>query len=154
MMNARPALFLAVVAAAALLAAGCGRGGGGGGGTTTLSKEEFASSITKICTEGRKKIANLGIDLSSVSGIANAGDKAVDLETEQIEQFKSLHPPDEIKDQVDDFVSKAETSRDKLRELVDAAKNGDTSKLPTLASEVTSTGQAVHDAASTFGATC
>jgi predicted small secreted protein len=155
MMNARSATLLILVVAAALLATGCG-GGGGGGGTTTLSKDEFASKITKICTEGRQKITDLKISLSSVSTIAKSGDKAVDLESEQIDKFKSLaaQAPDEIKAKVDDFVAKAETSRDKLRELVDAAKKGDAAKMASVAPEVTSTGQAVHDAANAFGATC
>jgi hypothetical protein len=154
MMNARMAT-LALVAAATLVAAGCG-GGGGGGGTTTLSKDEFASRITKVCTEGKQKIADLKISLSSVSTIAKSGDKVVDLESEQIDKFKNLksQAPDEIKSNVDDFIAKAETSRDKLNELVQAAKNGDAAKTASVAPEVTTTGQAVRDAASTFGATC
>jgi hypothetical protein len=155
MMKARSATLLVLVVGTALLVAGCG-GGGGGGGTTTLSKDDFAARITKVCTEGRQKIANLGISLSSISGIAKAGDKAVDLENEQIDKFKSLkaQAPDEIQAEVDDFIAKAETSRDKLTELVDAAKEGDATKAASVAPEVTSTGQAVHDAAKSFGATC
>ena len=146
---------LVLIAAGTIVAAGCG-GGGGGGGTTTLSKDEFASRITKVCTEGKQKISDLKISLSSVSTIATSGDKAVNLENEQIDKFKSLkgQAPDEIESKVDDFIAKAETSRDKLKELIEAAKNGDAATIASVAPEVTSTGQAVRDAAKTFGATC
>jgi hypothetical protein len=119
-----------------------------------MTKQEFAAKITSICTKGRQKIANLGLNLSSASGIASSGQKAVDAETEQIGQFKSVQPPDEIKSQVDEFISKAEASRDKLQDLVSAAKNGDASKVAEMAPEVSSSGVDVHNAAKAFGATC
>jgi hypothetical protein len=122
--------------------------------TSSMTKQEFAAKITDICTKGRQKIASLGLNLSSAAGIAKDGQKVVDAETEQIAKFKQVVPPDEIKTQVDDFVSKAETSRDKLRDLVGAAKNGDATKVTQMATEVSSSGLAVQNAAKTFGATC
>jgi len=155
--------------AVGLVAAGCGHGSGGGTGTTTtttstttttttttttLTKSEFAAKISKICTDGEKKIASVGANLTSVSQLKNVGDKIVSLENDQIDQFKAIQPPSEIQSLVDDFISKAETSRDKLKDLVDAAKKSDTARMATLVPEVSSSGTAVRNAATTFGATC
>ena len=121
---------------------------------SSMTKQQFAAKITEICTKGKKKIAKVGLVLGSTGSVANSGQAVADLEREQIDKFKSLQPPEEIKTQVEDFISKAETSLDKLEALVRAAKNFQADNVEELTSEVIAAGQAVHTAAKSFGATC
>lgn len=161
-MKSRALIPFILILALAAAAAGCGRsgasgGGSTGGGTTTVSsmtKQQFAAKITEICTKGKKKIAKVGLVLGSTGSVANNGQAVADLEGDQIDKFKSLQPPEEIKTEVEDFISKAETSLDKLEALVRAAKNFQADNVEELTPEVMAAGQAVHTAAKSFGATC
>lgn len=142
-------LILAVAAASA----GCG-GSGGATTTSSMTKDQFAAKITEICAKGNKKIAKIGFALGSAGSVANSGQAVADVESGLIDEFKSIQPPDEIESQVDDFISKAETSRDKLTELVHVAKNFDAENVAKLTPGVASAEQDVHTAAKSFGATC
>jgi hypothetical protein len=155
--------LLVLLAACAGLAAGCGGSGGGngdgttGGSTTTavsMTKQEVAAAITKICTKGKKRIAKIPFSLGSAGSAANSGQDVADVESDMIDEFKKVQAPDEIKGEVDDFVSKAETARDKLEALVSAAIRTDVESIKSLTAEVASAGADVHDAAKSFGATC
>jgi hypothetical protein len=155
-MKSRAIIPVILVLALAAAAAGCGGSGGGGGTTTTpsMTKQQFAAKITEICAKGQKKIAKVGLAIGSTGSLANSGQEVADLELEQINKFKRLQPPEEIKSQVEDFISKAETSFDKLEALVQAAKNFQAENVEKLTPEAVAAGQAVHTAAKTFGATC
>jgi hypothetical protein len=153
MMKSRALIPFVLILAVAAASAGCG----GSGGTTpksSMTKQQFAAKITEICTDGNKKIAKTNFLLGSAGSVANSGQAVADIESGMIDKFKSLQPPDEIKSQADDFISKAETSRDKLTELVHVAKNFDAENVAKLTPGVASAKQDVHDSAKSFGATC
>lgn len=163
MMRSR-AIVPVVALALAAAAAGCGGGGGdtGGGGTTSsvtttassMTKQEFAAKITDICTKGKRKLVNTGFALGSAGSAANTGQAAAEVESDMVEKFRDVQPPEEIKPQVDDFISKAETARDKLKELVHAAINFQGDIVAEVTPEVVAANQEVHAAAKAFGASC
>jgi hypothetical protein len=158
-MKIRALIPLVLTLAFAGASAGCGGGGdSSGGGTTTakpsMTKEQFAAKITAICTKGKKKIAKVGFELGSAGSAANSGQEVADLEGDMIDEFKKLQPPDEIKSQAEDFISKTEAARDKLEELVHAAINRQAENVAAATPQVASAGRAAHDAANSFGASC
>ena len=165
MMNSRPLIPLVLIIALAAAVTGCGGGSGNksgsgntsSGGTTkepAMTKQQFAAKITAICAKGNRKIAKIGFVLGSYGSAANVGGAAAEVEGDEIEKFKSLRPPDEIKTQVEAFILKTETAHDKLRALVHAAVNFDGKGVADLTPEVSAARQEAHNAAKSFGATC
>jgi 3-oxoacyl-ACP reductase-like protein len=156
----RALIPLVLVLASAAVAAGCGGSGGsgGGGGTTTApstpATKQFAAKVTQMCAASKKKIAKVDLSIGSMGSVSNSGQEVADLEGDLVEELQTLQPPDEIKSQFDDFVSKVDTARNKLADLVHAAKNFQADNVKKLTPEVTSAGADVHFAAKSFGASC
>lgn len=148
-----------LVLALAASSAACGGSGGNSNGDTTtskpsLTKQQFAAKVTQICANGKKKIAKIGFALGSMGSAANSGQAVADIEREMVAKFETLQPPDEIKSQADDFISKADTARAKLEQLVHAAKNLQAENVEQMTPEVASARREVHAAAKSLGATC
>jgi hypothetical protein len=137
------------VAAAASLAAGCG--GGGGGGSKALTKAEYDSSLNKICVSANTQIKAL--NLTSMTAVANNGDKILSIYDVNLEKARKLTPPDEIKDAAKRFVDATQKGRDDAKTLIDAAKAGDQKKFNDTAKVLAGDSSAQNNAAREIGAT-
>ena len=137
---ARMRIGTVAVAAAATIAAmtaSCGGGGGGGSGTA-LSKEDFIAQADAICTKHDDEFASEveptfpNVDPTS----ANTPDEALkefeeplnatqELRSRQVDELRTLRPPEEFQEQWDTVLSFLDASVEELGRAADAVGEAD-----------------------------
>jgi hypothetical protein len=139
-----------VVAVCAALAAGCG-GGSSRNKAYANSKDAYASAVDSICAAQLTKAKEL--DLSTVSAITKNGSQAGDIIDTLAQKVDNLQPPDSLKDAASSFVDGLQKEADKLGDLTDAAKAGDTAKVSQIQQDLQSDAAATSEDARFLGAT-
>jgi hypothetical protein len=124
-------LAIAAVLVLAVAAAGCGGGGGG----KTLSKEEYSSQLSEICTELNAKNKEIG-DPQSVADVVEKGPKLNDAFQNAIDEVENLNPPDELQDAHKRFLVLGKQIHSKIDDLIDAAKKNDPAALQQIGSAI------------------
>jgi hypothetical protein len=145
---------LLTLGVALALVAGCGGGddnnggGGGGGGGDTLSQDELVSKANQICREGSQKINAKAQEIQSKIQDAKSAEeqqKAVadvleDTAKEYdpyLDQLRDLQPPDNLKDDWNDFMAGIDKAFGLIPDLADATRDGDRDKLQDLTDQFT-----------------
>lgn len=109
--------------------------GAGCGGDGTLSKEKYVSRLNMLCENFSARENQIGEPRTIADLVAKGPRLLAAFEQTILEEVRDLEAPDEIADQAERLVDLAERQRDSLAELIDAAKNGDVTKVRQLASE-------------------
>jgi hypothetical protein len=109
--------------AIAPLAAGCLGGGSGGTSQATLTRAEFTNQAEQICASYTKQISSLPVP-SDLAGLAQQGERAVELQQQEVDALRALHPPDAQAAQVDDMLKAIEQAIGDGHDLIDAARIG------------------------------
>jgi hypothetical protein len=120
-------LVIGTVLALALAAAGCGGGGGG----KTLSKQEYASQLSQICTNANAQRKAAG-SISSPADVVSKGPKLLAAFDTMVSKVEKLKPPSEIKADADKLLSEAKQLRGVIAQVIDAAKKNDLTKITAL----------------------
>jgi len=115
-----------VLLAAALAVAGCGGGGGGGG--KTLTKEQYASALSKLCLNGSDQIRELHLD-NTVAAWKADGHRILEIEQNFKDKLAALKAPDEIKTAAREYADANDKVFQDVKDAVSAAKTGDQAKL-------------------------
>ena len=109
--------------AIAPLAAGCLGGGSGGTSQATLTRAEFTSRAEQICVNYTKKLSSLSVP-SDLAGLAQQGERAVELEQQEVNELRALRPPPAQAAQVDQMLNSIEQAIGDGHDLIDAARIG------------------------------
>jgi ABC-type glycerol-3-phosphate transport system substrate-binding protein len=145
----RLAAALVVLAAVAVLAAGCG--GSSRNTAYASSKAAYGSAVDSICANAVEKAKDL--DLSTTAMIAKNGSQAGDILDTLAQNVEKLEPPAALKHSAQSFTDGLQQEADKLGDLQDAAKKGDTAKIKQLQGDLTSESAATSEDARFLGAT-
>ena len=115
------------VLAVALLASGCLGSGGSSSGSSSprLTVAEYRTQASAICATYRHRIAALGTP-SDLQALAVAGSKAIDLQAAEVRELRALRPPQSEAGKVDSMLDAVDRGIRIGRELVSAARKGDT----------------------------
>jgi hypothetical protein len=147
----RSATVVVLVAALAVLTAGCGSGGSKSGNKAYAgSVSAFAGAMNSICNSTNAQLKPLRP--KSAADLAANGPKVKDLLTKALDKMESLTPPDQIKGQVSDFISKERDATAKLDDIVSAAKSDDLAKIRQVGTEIAPLTAAAHEDARKIGA--
>jgi hypothetical protein len=120
----------------AILGAGCG-------GDETLTEEEYVAQLNAICEDFRARETEIG-EPRTVADLIAKGPRVLDAFEETIlEEVRELEAPQKIADEAERLVALAEDQRVTLAGLIDAAKDGDVTRVRQLAAE----NQALNDRA-------
>jgi hypothetical protein len=103
--------------ATALVAAGCG-------GDDQLSQAEFREQANAVCAKYEEQIDELAVP-SSVEQIPAYVEKAAPLVEQELDELKSLEPPDEDRETYDQMIAEEEKTLTAGRELSEAAQEKD-----------------------------
>ena len=142
-MNHRPSLALAGLAAsAALTVAGCGSddeststatgpNGVTSGGSSTLTADAFTQQANAICTAGNKSIEQVANSTftgqkPSAAELQRYADVAVPAIQQQIDAIRALPAPEDLQDQVNDFLDTSEADLKKVKADPSLFAAGDT----------------------------
>jgi len=123
--------MFAAVTVLAVAAAGCGGGGGG----SALSKDEYSARLNNICDELNEKQKQIG-EPNSVADVADKGPELQDEFNHAISEVEDLNPPEELQEAHDRFLSLGKQIRDKIDNLIDAAKEGNEAELGEIGSSI------------------
>jgi hypothetical protein len=115
------------VLAVALLAPACLGGGESSSGSSSqrLTVAEYRTQASAICATYRHRIAALGTP-SDLRALAVAGSKAIDLQAAEVRQLRALRPPQSEAGKVDSMLDAVDGAIRIGRNLVSAARKGDT----------------------------
>jgi len=139
-----------ILAATALLVAGCG--GSSRSSAHPATKADYAKALNDICSSATTKVKALG-SVSSISDLATIGPKISDITQKEAGDIAAVQPPADIKSTADDYVSILKQGNAKLKDAIDAAKAGDTSKAQQLISDLSALDTKATTDARTLGAT-
>lgn len=147
-----PAIFVVLIAAFAVLTAGCGGGGGSKSGNKAYagSVSAFAGAMNSICNSTNAQLKTLRP--KSAADLAANGPKVKDLLNKALDKMESFTPPDQIKGQVSDFISRERDATAKLDDIVSAAKADDLAKIRQIGTEIAPLTAAAHEDARKIGA--
>jgi hypothetical protein len=124
-----PAALAVVVSAAVLVAAGCG--GSSRNTAYAGSKAAFAAAMNSICASANAKQKALGTP-SNLADLVTQGPQIETIANDAVKTLSKLQPPDEIKSNVDDFISLTKQQVALLQQVVTAAKANDAAKVQAL----------------------
>jgi hypothetical protein len=118
----RPAALVLV----ALLAGGCFDGDDDTSATagTGASPAAFRAEAAAVCQKYAKQIATLATP-GDLQALADAGDRALDLQQEELDELRMLSPPEADADDVEQMLTGLESAIATGHDLVDAARDGD-----------------------------
>src|ERR1044072_1311929 len=145
---------LLTLGVALALVAGCGGGddnnggGGGGGGGEARSQDELVSKANQICREGSQKINAKAQEIQSKIQDAKSAEEQQKVVADVLEdtakeydpyldQLHDLTPPDDLKDDWNDFMTGIDKAFDLIPDLADATREGDRNKLQDLTDQFT-----------------
>jgi hypothetical protein len=137
-----------VLALAVFLVAGCGSKSQNKAYAGSVAS--FAKVMNQICASATAKIKPLRPH--TTSDLVKNGPQVQNILNHALDQIGNLQPPDQIKSQVSDFVSKERDAASKIGDLVSAAKAGDTAKIQQIGAQLTPEINAAHQDARTIGA--
>jgi hypothetical protein len=123
-----------VVAVLATIAAGCG--GSSRNTAYSGSKDDYVAALDSICANARQKAND--IPLTSMSEVAQNGDRAKELVEDTADKVDKLEPPDEVKDSAESFVDGLREEAKEIGDLTDAAKDNDTDHFRVAQEEIAS----------------
>ena len=111
---------------AAAVAPACSDGGGEASSSTgpPLSRAEFTSRASDVCRSYRDRIRALKTP-SDLQGLADAGEKAVTLQKDELAELRRLRPPAAESADVDKMLDAVGRGIDKADALIAAARDGD-----------------------------
>jgi hypothetical protein len=136
-------LAVGAVLVVALAAAACG-----GGGSEGLSKEDYAAKLNEICAATVEKADRP----SSLPELVSNGPRLLAEFDKALPQAEALVPPDELKPDVDKFLSEYKHLRNLVSQLIDAAKKNDLAKVAQLGARADALGQDTAALARKLGA--
>jgi hypothetical protein len=113
--------LVATAVSALVVFAGCGGGDGGG---DQLTAEEFRQQADSICSEFEGRLDELGTP-ESLDDLQGYVDEAVPILEEGTNRLDELRPPDELEEDWNRAMEINREQLDNVRELQDAAAEGD-----------------------------
>jgi hypothetical protein len=138
------ALFLLVLAAAC--------GGGDGGGGDRLTREEYAAQANEICKDFDEKIKDVEAP-SSPGEVDEYADEAIPIFEDSLQRLKDLEPPEALERKVDEWLGLGDEILDALKDLRDAAKDDDQTKVQQIFRETQEKDKRSDELAQQIGAT-
>jgi hypothetical protein len=123
----------AIAAVAALLAFAAGCGGGAG---KQLSRDAYVEKADAICREVVRKERALPVP-SSIAEIPGYVDGALPIIDGAVKDLRSLRPPKDMEDEVNEWLKQTVETRSKLEGLRSAAQGGDADKVRAVSAKVT-----------------
>ena len=110
----------------ALIAGGCFDGGDDGSATagTGTSPAAFRADAAAVCQTYAKRIGALPTP-GDLDALADAGDRAIDLQQQELDELRALTPPEADAAEVERMLTGLEGAIATGHELVDAARSGD-----------------------------
>jgi hypothetical protein len=140
-----------VAAALAVAGAGCsGSGGDTSSGAPRLTHAQYVASAAAVCRRYQQQIVDLGTP-SSLDGLAQAGEQALDLQRKELDTLRALRPPASEQAQVTEMLNGVEQAITTGQKLVTAAKSGDAATVASTASQLGTELQAANDLAAKLG---
>jgi hypothetical protein len=148
----------------AVAAAGCGNGGTGAGGTggggeERLTKAAFISQADAICATAHTK--EQAIDFPSVdpqsatddqmNQLAEALDKAVDVDRQEIDDLRKLNAPADFADGFDESMNELSEGLDHAEKAADAARDGKKEEITKELAAVEAKANEANDRAKAYG---
>jgi hypothetical protein len=122
--HARPERVAGLAACALVLGlAACG-----GSGSSTLTKEQYASKLSRLCLVAADQLRELHVD-NGVGAWRADGPRIVAIERRFNRKLAALNPPDSIRTEVADYTSANEQGFRDIEAAVAAASAGDVRKL-------------------------
>jgi outer membrane murein-binding lipoprotein Lpp len=131
-------LLLLAVVATAVAVAGCGGNGGSGG--DRLSEQEFASRLNTICADYNDFAESVEAP-KSVAEIPDWIDEVLPRFEDAIADARALRPPEDAQRDANEFFSIADDEAQLLRDIRNAAEDGDEQEIIDLQQE----GEALDD---------
>ena len=120
---------LAVPLFLSLLVAACG---GEGGGDERLSREALATKANAICERFETRINALGTP-QNLEDLETFAEKARPIFEEGLGDLRELQPPEDLEQRYDEWLSTGDRALERVDELGEAAKDGDTAKVQQIA---------------------
>jgi hypothetical protein len=100
----------------------------GGNGSSTLTKEQYASRLSRLCLVASDQLRELHVD-NGVAAWRADGPRIVAIERRFNRRLAALKPPDSIRAAVADYTSANEHGFREAEAAVAAAKTGDVKQL-------------------------
>ena len=98
-----------------------------------LSKAEYVRRADAICAEYDRRLESLP-DPENVAGIADVAAEALPIAREGARKLRALRPPEDVEPTVQRWLARNDENIERMEELRDAARAGDTTKVQRIAS--------------------
>jgi hypothetical protein len=99
-----------------------------------LSRDEYVREADAICAEYDKRLSTLG-DAKSLEQLAANAERALPIAEEGVGKLRELEPPEELAPRVNEWLERNDENVEKIEELQDAAREGDETRVQTIAAD-------------------
>ena len=118
------------LASVAVLATGCA---GGGAEDDRLSRDEYIRRADAICAEYDERLDRLS-RARSVGELAALAGRALPIAREGVGKLRGLRPPLDLESRVNEWLERNDENVERIRELREAARRGDETRVQEVAS--------------------
>ncbi|MGD0272702.1 MAG: hypothetical protein ABSB96_03115 [Gaiellaceae bacterium] len=138
--NQKTTVMAVLLVSGAIVLGGCGGGGSG----KRLSKAEFATKVSALCTDYRKKIKPLGNSQSSAEA-AKLMKRNENLLAQLVAEMKKLKPPANEEASVDRILTIAQQERGIIEQVIVAVERNDRAEYSKLFNKLIRSGGAMDE---------
>ena len=115
-----------------------------------LSREEYVRQADAICADYEERLARLG-DPASIAELATVAGRALPIAREGVARLRALRPPEDLARRVEQWLERNERNVDLVRELREAARSRDVTRVQEVASTLADNERAADALAGRIG---